>query len=111
MAQITPRTLSRVARYLLSADPMMQVSYLLIFADIAQREDVLVRDLVKRTAMSQSAIARAVGILGDTPLRGSKKGLGWVKAMPDPDDSRRQFLNLTDAGRKVMADLEDMGDN
>lgn len=110
MTNMTVRSVTRLTSYLLNADPDMTVSKVHLFLLISRGEDVLVRDLVRQTGMAQSTVARIVSALADKPLRGKKNGLGWVVAMPDPDDPRRVLINITSKGRKVIADIENLGD-
>lgn len=60
--------------------------------------------------MHIEAIARTLSILGDKPQRGGIEGLGWVSMAPDPDDPRRVLVNLTGKGRKVLAEIAELGD-
>lgn len=110
MAKLDPRTLSRFASYLMQFDPDMPISRLRVFLFIAQRKDVLVRDLTAATGMKQSTVARTLAILADKPQRGNHVGLGWISMAPDPEDPRRLLLNLTSKGKKVVADIEELGE-
>lgn len=110
MTNLNTKALSRLAAYLMQYDPDMPISRLRVFIYVAQRKDTLVRDLVKVTGLSQATISRTLAILGEKPQRGNQPGLGWVDVSPDPDDPRRVVLNLTAAGKKVIAEIEELGD-
>lgn len=100
--------LLRCTSFLMKIDPDMTLTRLNIFLRVGRGRNVLVRDLKKETGLSQPAIARTLAFLSDKPARGSKEGLDWVVATPDPDDPRRYFYNLTPKGQAVLSDLEDL---
>lgn len=102
--------LTRATGYLLTLDPDLTVSRLQILLVVAQGQDVLTRDISRKTGLAISSITRSLGQLGDKPQRGVKQGLGLVDVRPDPDDSRRVFINLSPKGRKVIEDLQNMQD-
>jgi DNA-binding MarR family transcriptional regulator len=104
------KTLSRLTAYLMQVDPDMPISRLRVFLFVAQRSDTLVRDLTKVTGMNQSTVARTLAILGDKPQRGGLDGLGWIIMTPDPDDPRRVLINVTPKGKRVLAEIEELGD-
>jgi DNA-binding MarR family transcriptional regulator len=104
----TAQTLSRLTTYLMRVEPDMTIGKLHVFLFVAQRKDVLVRELVRATGLSQSAISRILAALGDKPHRGKREGLRWVTVTPDPDDPRRVFANVSDRGRTVLSDIEQL---
>ena len=80
-----------------------------VFLLVARREgteEVLVRDLVKTTGITQSAVARIIATLGDKRSRSEKPGMGWVVQVPDAEDPRRGRIFTTEAGRQVVAEIE-----
>lgn len=110
MTNLNPKALTRLTSYLMQHDPDMPISRLRVFLYVAQRKDTLVRDIVKVTGLSQATISRTLAILGQKPQRGNQPGLDWVDIAPDPDDPRRVVLNLTAKGKKVLAEIEELGD-
>ena len=110
MTNLTPKSLSRLSAYLMQFDPDMPISRLRVFLYVAQRNDTLVRDIVKATGLSQATISRTVSLLADKPQRGSQPGLGWVEAKPDPDDPRRIVLSLSAKGHRVVSEIAELGD-
>lgn len=98
----TARKLSMLSAHLLNIDPDMTMSRLYILSVVAQSEDNLVRDIVKRTGLSQPTVARTLSFLGDKPSRGKRDGLGLVKVLPDPLDPRRMFVNITPRGERML---------
>lgn len=110
MSQLSPNILLRATTYLMNHDRELPLSRLHVFLLIARKGDATVRDLVQATGMTQPAISRIVGLLGDNPQRGKKEGLGWVSVVPDPADPRRALLNVTPKGRQVIAEIESLGE-
>lgn len=104
----TALTLSRLTAYLMRVEPDMSIGKLHVFLLVAQRKNTLVRDLVRATGLSQSAISRILASLGDKPHRGKREGLHWVTVTPDPDDPRRVFANVSDKGRTILADMKQL---
>lgn len=110
MPTTNARKLNRVLTHLSQHDkdmPLTRASVLLIVALIP---DCVVRDIMKRTGLSQSTVARSLAFLGEKPMRGMTDGLGWVAMRPDPEDPRRVRCSLTAKGEKLIAEINDLMD-
>lgn len=102
--------MTRLTAYLLDLDADMTVSRLNIFLLCIGKENVLVRELCKKTGLGQSTVARTVALLSDKPLRGQKEGINWLRTDPDPEDPRRVVINVTPKGQKVADTILSMLD-
>lgn len=102
------RSLMRVITHLVRFDKDMPLTRAQVLLVVAMSDGCLVRDITQRTGLNQSTVARSLAFLGDKPVRGNKEGLHWVKMVPDHDDPRRVRCHLSDKGKQVMAELEDM---
>lgn len=65
MPKTKAKSLMRLTSYILSIDPDMTVTRFHVFLIAATGKDVLVRDIVKRTGLNQSTIARTLALLSD----------------------------------------------
>lgn len=102
-------TLLRVMTLLTKHEGLTTLSSVQVFLLIARREGgegMLVRDLVRATGKTQSAIARIVGALANSPQRGAREGLHWVEHRPDSEDPRKVRIFTTAKGQQVLADLD-----
>jgi DNA-binding MarR family transcriptional regulator len=66
----------------------------------------LMTALQAEVAASQQELASKLGVAPSlvVMLADHLEGLGAIQRVRDPDDRRRQVLNLTDHGRKLLAD-------
>ena len=76
-----------------------------VFMIVALDDGCLVRDIVQRTGLNQSSVARSLAFLGDKPVRGNKEGLKWVEMRPDNNDPRRVTCHLTSKGKTLMSEI------
>ncbi|MGH0000120.1 hypothetical protein ACQU0X_08570 [Pseudovibrio ascidiaceicola] len=102
------RHLRRLMTLMKGYDSDMTATRLHIFALVAGKENVLVRDVIRQTGLKQSTVARNLSMLADKPMRGDKVGLGWLTVSPDIDDPRRVVVNTTPKGMAVIAALNDL---
>lgn len=104
------KTLLRVATHLLKYDREMPLSRLQILLLVCHRgrEGILVKELKTSTGLNQSTVARAISHLGDKPLRGQKDPLRWIEANPDVHEPRRVRITITDRGRQVIEEIENL---
>lgn len=102
------RGLNRVITHLSQHDKEMPLTRASVLMVVALNPNCLVRDITQRTGLNQSTVARSLAFLGDKPSRGAKEGLMWVEMRSDEEDPRRVRCNLTQKGRKLIAELEDM---
>lgn len=103
-------TLLRVVTHLRRTDkemPMSRLQVLLLVAK-AGEEGALVRDIVKASGIVQSTVARSLAHLEDTKVRGNTEPLGLVRTFPDPEDPRRVRCVLTDKGKTLLSDIENL---
>lgn len=101
----------RFSTHLLKHDKEMTMQRLTILALIARDttgKGVLVRDLVQRTGLNQSSVARNLALLGERTARGQTSPLRWVEMVPDYEDPRRVRCLLTPQGQKVIAEIEEL---
>lgn len=98
--------LLRLINHVLRYDGEMTLTRLQIFMVVADNDGCLVRDIVLRTGLHQSTVARQLAILGEAPKRGSKVALRWVEMRPDHEDPRRVRCYITLLGRKVLSEIE-----
>ncbi len=108
MKSNAPRNLLRVLTLLAQHDKDMPLTRASVFLVVAINPDCLVRDITKRTGLSQSTVARSLAFLGEKPARGEKDGLRWVAMKPDPEDPRRVRCTLTAKGEALMAQINDL---
>lgn len=102
-------TAARLVTFLAQKQGLTTLTAVQIFLLIGRREGadgVLVRDVVKATGITQSAVARIVAALSDQPVRGQKAGLNWLQQRPDSDDPRRVRIFTTEMGQRVLAEIE-----
>ncbi|WP_320779623.1 MarR family winged helix-turn-helix transcriptional regulator [Streptomyces sp. CRN 30] len=71
------------------------VSYTLL-AHLEEQDGCRATDLAAHYALDKSTVSRQVTALERT---------GLVERRPDPDDARVQVLHLTDAGRRILAQV------
>ncbi len=75
--------------------------------DLSPEQYFLLYRLYRQDGRSQAELADSV--LGDYPnitrLIDALEKKGYVARTPDPNDRRRYFIVLTDAGKALMADL------
>lgn len=102
------KVLQRITNYLLAVDPDLTFTKFQILLNIAQGQDITVREIAAKTSLNLSTITRTVAQLGTQPQRGTKQGLGLVEPTVDPADARRVMLNLTPKGRKMFTDVADL---
>jgi DNA-binding MarR family transcriptional regulator len=103
--------LLRVSTHLLKYDREMTLTRLQVLLIVAQSkagEGMLVRDIVTRTGLNQSTVARILSHLGQKPLRGHKHPLDWVTMVPDHEDPRRVRCQLTKKGMTVLAEIDQL---
>lgn len=79
----------------------------LIFLLIAMQPGITVRELMAKSKLSQSSCSRNIALLSKTNRHGSP-GFDVVEAKPDPTDSRRQKLHLTETGKEFAALISDI---
>ncbi|CAL9650384.1 hypothetical protein SUDANB145_06587 [Streptomyces sp. enrichment culture] len=71
------------------------VSYTLL-GHLEERDGCRATDLAAHYALDKSTVSRQVAALERT---------GLVERRPDPDDARVQVLHLTEAGRRILAQV------
>lgn len=99
----------RLITHLLQKPGLTTLSAVQVFLLIARREGsegVLVRDIVRASGLTQSAVARIVAALSDQPARGQRVGLNWLEQKPDPEDPRRVRIHVTEQGHQVLSEIE-----
>ncbi|MFB6354843.1 MAG: MarR family winged helix-turn-helix transcriptional regulator [Halobacteriales archaeon] len=89
------RALSRTITAELDEHDLGRGEYRVLFA-LTEQEGITQSQLVDRFHLDKSAIARVVAQLADR---------GYVEVRPDPEDSRRNRLYLTAAGRRLQSDI------
>ena len=68
-----------------------------VLYEIAHHENVTAKDLCRDLGLDRGYVSRMLQEFEE---------YGWIKAVPSPDDRRRQFLSLTASGHKVFDPLE-----
>lgn len=104
----TRRSFMRALTNLVGYDKDMPLTRVQVLLVIALNDGCLVRDIVDRTGLNQSTIARTLALLGDKPVRGQKEGFRWVTQRADHEDPRRSRCYLTPTGKAVMAQVDDL---
>ena len=95
----------RVFTHLVKLDKDMPLTRGQVLMIVAMEDGCLVRDIVQRTGLNQSSVARSLAFLGDKPVRGNKEGLRWVELRPDYSDPRRVTCHLTSKGKTLMSEI------
>jgi DNA-binding MarR family transcriptional regulator len=110
LSNLNPSALNllKLANHLLKYDRELTLGRIQLFLLIAQSGDegILVRELIQKTGLAQSTVARALAFLSEKTLRGQKEALRWVDARPDPYDPRRHYLYVTPKGQTVLTEIE-----
>lgn len=102
------QALLRVATRLTDLDKDMPLTRLQVLLIVAMRPGCTVKEIVRRTGLNQSTVSRSLALLSDRPVRGQKEGFGWIATKRDPRDSRRCLCFVTQAGEKMLAEIEDL---
>ncbi len=82
----------------------MHVHHALALLTIASRGPMTYRQLETLLGLSNAAVSRTVNSLS-TDLRHRKEGLGLVEISRDKYEGRRYVVDLSPAGRELMAEL------
>lgn len=88
----------------LDNDLPLQTAHILLL--IAMQPGITVKELMARAKLSQSSCSRNIARLSKTNRHG-EPGYDMVEARPDPTDSRRHKLYLTEKGKEFAALVND----
>lgn len=88
----------------LDNDLPLQTAHIVLL--IAMQPGITVRELMAKAKLSQSSCSRNIARLSKTNRHG-EPGYDIVEAKPDPTDSRRQKLYLTEKGKEFAALVSD----
>jgi DNA-binding MarR family transcriptional regulator len=82
----------------------MLIHHALALLTIARREPVTYKQLEALLGLSNAAVSRTVNSLS-TDVRHRKVGLGLVEISRDKHEWRRHVVELSPAGRELVAEL------
>lgn len=98
-----------IIKELMKIDPEFPMQWARCFMEIALDEGLNIHDLLDRTGISQSALSRIIGGLGEQ-RRYAKNPYGLIKAQPSPEDRRMRQLYLTVKGRTLIDGISDIAE-
>ncbi|MDT0500322.1 MULTISPECIES: MarR family winged helix-turn-helix transcriptional regulator [unclassified Halomonas] len=102
------RRLARCIKMLREVSPeLLTIQAAHTFLIVATEPQIPTPRLISKAGLTQSSCSRHIGLLSDKHHRGNP-GLGLVESLPDPHESRRHIIELTDQGRELAAKLADV---
>jgi DNA-binding MarR family transcriptional regulator len=101
------RRLARCISEIRELHPEIQAQTIHVLLEVAIQPGITMRQLLKKTSLSQSSCSRNVSLLTDRDRHGNH-GLGLVEAKEDPAERRRKIVTLTPKGQELIALLADI---
>ncbi|MBI0327559.1 hypothetical protein [Burkholderia plantarii] len=82
-------------------------SVVLVFAAVAANEGRSLKELQQDTGLGQAVMSRACTMLGRGKQALGEPGLGLLNVEEDPTNYSRKIVTLTDAGRGLIAEIDE----